>query len=176
MTSDMPSAPIPDNEQERLAELHSYGLSHEAEQVYDDITFLASVICETPVALMSLIEFDRQWFKSRVGVEASGSRRDLAFCAHAIWDPTDLMVVDDAMKDHRFANNPMVTNEPFIRFYAGAPLLTETGNALGTLCVIDRKPRELTETQQEALKALSRVVMTHLENSKLLRDPEADAA
>lgn len=158
------SAPIPPNEAERLSELQSYEiLDTPSEQVFDDITFLASQIYDTPVALMSLVDTDRQWFKSSVGLAVPETHRDLAFCAHAIWDPTDVMVVEDAAYDPRFANNPLVTSQPSIRFYAGAPLQTATGNALGTLCVIDRVPRRLNEDEEEALRALARLVMNELE-------------
>lgn len=157
-------ASLPENETERLAELRGYRiLDTLAEQAYDDITYLASLICDCPIALVSLVDKDRQWFKSKVGLEVSETSRDLAFCAHAILDPSDLLVVPDARLDRRFAANPLVVDEPSIRFYAGAPLVTSTGNALGTLCVIDQEPRELEEDQERALQALSRLVMNQLE-------------
>ena len=157
-------APIPSNEAERLAELESFRiLDTPSEQVFDDITFLASQIYETPFALMSLIDRDRQWFKSSVGLEVPETHRDLAFCAHAIWDPTEVMVVEDAAYDPRFSNNPLVIADPSIRFYAGAPLQTSKGNGLGTLCVIDRVPRQLTEGEDESLRALARLVTNELQ-------------
>jgi diguanylate cyclase (GGDEF)-like protein len=158
------AADIPVNEEVRLAELHHFGiLDTLPEQCYDDITFLASTICETPIALMSLVDEDRQWFKSRVGLDAEQTGRDIAFCAHAILDPQELFEVEDASADQRFRDNPLVTDDPSIRFYAGVPLTTASGNALGTLCVIDRAPKQLTSHQQAALQALSRQLMALLE-------------
>jgi formate hydrogenlyase transcriptional activator len=151
------------NESERLLALRQYNvLDTLPEQSFDDLTRLASYICEAPIALVTLIDEDRQWFKSRVGLEANGTPRDQAFCAHAIHQP-DLFIVPDALADERFADNPLVTSDPHIRFYAGAPLVTPEGYGLGTLCVIDRVPRELMPEQEEALRALSRQVMALLE-------------
>lgn len=167
----MAAALIPPNETERLAELESYGvLDTPPEQVFDDITFLATKIFETPIALMSLVDRDRQWFKSAIGVDVPETHRDLAFCAHAVWDPTEVLVVEDAASDPRFSNNPLVVSFPSIRFYAGAPLQTPTGNALGTLCVIDRVPRRLTPDETEALQALARLVTNELQMRKALLD------
>ncbi|MDH3539588.1 MAG: GAF domain-containing protein, partial [Acidimicrobiia bacterium] len=152
-----------------LGELESFRiLDTPAEQVFDDVTFVASQVYETPIALMSLVDRDRQWFKSSVGLDVPETHRDLAFCAHAIWDPTDVMVVEDAAYDPRFSNNPLVVADPSIRFYAGAPLQTSSGNALGTLCVIDRVPRQLTEGEDQVLQALARLVTHELEMRRTL--------
>jgi GAF domain-containing protein len=152
------------DEEARLRALREYSvLDTGAEQAYDDITRLASHICKTPIALISLIDDNRQWFKSRVGLDAPQTPREHAFCAHAIQSPSDVMVVEDATRDPRFADNPLVTGAPDIRFYAGAPLVSPTGEALGTLCIIDRKPRTLNPEEAELLRALARQVMSQLE-------------
>src|SRR5213080_3265276 len=144
---------ITNDEAARLAELHRYRiLDTEPERAFDDLTLLASHICGTPIALITLIDADRQWFKSRVGVSVTETSRDVAFCASAILQ-SDLFIVPDATQDERFANNPLVISEPGIRFYAGAALIGD-GHALGTLCVIDRVPRTLAPEQLEALRAL----------------------
>ena len=153
----------PRNEETRLATLEKYAiLDTDPELAFDDLTLLASFVCKTPIALISLIDEKRQWFKSRVGISISETSRDVAFCSDAIMQ-SDIFVVPDAMEDERFRNNPLVTSEPYIRFYAGAPLITEDGHALGTLCVIDQKPRELEAGEREALQALSRLVLAQLE-------------
>jgi GAF domain-containing protein len=152
----------PANEQQRLTTLRGYEiLDTEPEAAFDDLTLLASHICQTPVALISLIDADRQWFKSKVGVSVTETSRDIAFCASAILQP-DVFMVPDTSKDERFAENPLVVSEPKVRFYAGATLMTQ-GQALGTLCVVDHVPRELTPEQLEALRALSRQVLAQLE-------------
>ena len=158
----MPSALIPPDESSRLQELRSYEvLDSLPEAALDDLTHLASYICQTPMALITLVDESRQWFKSVIGLEGTQTSRDAAFCAHAILGK-GLFVVADALKDDRFSDNPLVTGEPGVRFYAGSPLVSESGHALGSLCVIDRVPRTLTATQMSALEVLSRQAMTHL--------------
>ena len=151
------------SEQERLAALHGYQiLDTDPEQGFDDLTLLASFICNTPIALISVVDGDRQWFKSRIGVSQRETSRNIAFCAHAI-QQRDLFVVRDALADERFARNPLVISDPMIRFYAGVVLATPDGHALGTLCVLDRQPRELTPHQIATLEALGRQTMAQLE-------------
>ena len=158
------NAPLLRNEALRLAALRSYDiLDTPPEQAFDDLTLLAAHICQTPIALVSLVDDKRQWFKSRIGLEATETARDLAFCAHAIVHPGTVMQVPDAQADPRFAANPLVTADPHIRFYAGTPLLSSDGQAMGTLCVIDRTPRELSAEQLGALRALGRHVEALLE-------------
>jgi GAF domain-containing protein len=156
-------APIPKNEKKRLEILWQYEvLDTIPEMVFDELTELAAHICEAPVALITLVDENRQWFKSKVGVDLNQTSRDISFCAHAILHE-DVLVVADATKDKRFAKNPLVVSEPRIRFYAGAPLITPDGQALGTLCVLDKKPHKMTPDQKRALEILSRHVMTQLE-------------
>ena len=151
------------NEPERLEALHSYQvLDSDPEQLFTDIAQLTAFICGTPISLVSLIDGERQWFKARVGLDAKETPREHAFCQYAMRAP-DVYEVRDATTDARFAYNPLVTGNPNIRFYAGAPLLSPEGQPLGTLCALDTVPRELTEDQREALRMLARQVMAHLE-------------
>ena len=150
-------------ERRRIAALQAFKiLDTPPEDAFDELTRLAASIAGTPIALISLVDSSRQWFKSKVGLAVSETPRDVAFCAHAIEEPT-LFVIPDASKDGRFAKNPLVTGDPNIRFYAGAPLITTEGHALGTICVIDYIPREFTPEQQEALQELGSLAMAHIE-------------
>ncbi len=133
------------------------------EQAYDDITRLAADMCGTPIALISLSDTHRPWFKSRLGIQLQEVPRENSFCAHALLSPNDLMVVQDTFQDDRFSSHPMVTGEPQIRFYAGAPLLTSQGHAIGVICVIDTVPRQLDAKQLESLQYMAQQVMVMLE-------------
>jgi signal transduction histidine kinase len=156
-------APLPDNETDRLAALYSLDiLDSPPDQDYDDIVAIASSVCGVPMSLVTLIDNDRQWFKARIGTDLTETSRDLSFCAHTILGG-DLLVVPDATKDARFADNPTVQGDGGIRFYAGAPLITTGGYALGTLCVFDQVPRKLDVEQLQALRALARQVTSQLE-------------
>jgi GAF domain-containing protein len=161
----------------RVASLEKYAiLDTEPEQAFDDLTLLASYICKAPIAAISLIDGNRQWFKSKVGLSVTETPREIAFCSTAI-QQSDVLIVPDTLQDERFRNNPLVVSDPRIRFYAGAPLINEEGYALGTLCVIDRTPRELTPEQKEALQALSRLVLAQMEfrrNLALLKEALTD--
>ncbi|MDP1899898.1 MAG: CHASE3 domain-containing protein [Rubrivivax sp.] len=165
-------AALPPDELQRVDALRSCCvLDTPPEQAFDDLTALAAHICQVPIALVSLVDQRRQWFKSRVGLEALETPRDQAFCAHAILHPQEVLQVRDAQADPRFADNALVTSDPHIRFYAGAPLLGSDGHALGTLCVIDRQPRELDASQLSALRALARQAALLLEQRRARAAP-----
>ena len=157
------TTPVPKQEARRLKVLWQYDvLDTVAEEVFDDLVDLAAHICEAPIALISLVDENRQWFKARVGISVSETSRDISFCAHAILGD-GLMVVPDATKDKRFKNNPLVTGPQKIRFYAGAPLITPDGHALGTLCVLDHEARALRPEQKQSLRVLAHHVVSQLE-------------
>lgn len=158
---------IPKNEKQRVKALVEYEvLDTVPEQNFDDLTKIAAQICGVPISLISLVDSSRQWFKSHHGIDATETPRDLAFCAHAINKPDEVLIVNDASKDERFFDNPLAMNEPNVVFYAGAPLVNSKGYALGTLCVIDHEPRTLSDGQKEALQALARQVMSQMEYRK----------
>jgi len=160
----------PANEMVRMAELERYEILDTApERSYDDLLAIAAAICNTPMGSVTLVAGDRQWFKSRLGIAVEETGRDVAFCAHAILKPEDMLVVPDTLLDERFHDNPLVTGEPKIRFYAGAPLVTN-GQATGTFCVMDDRPRELTPFQTQAMVSLSRQAAALLELRAALRD------
>lgn len=160
----MKVAALPANETARLTALHHLDvLDTPPEAAFDDITALAAHACKRPTALVSLVDADRQWFKSRWGLDATENPRDVAFCAHTILEPDRVMVVPDAHLDERFADNPLVTGDPNVRFYAGVPLVTVAGEALGTLCVLDTEAGRLTTAEAEALQALARRTVAQLE-------------
>ena len=158
---------IPKNENERLNALKSYSiLDTLQENEYDDITFIASQICNTPISYISLIDDERQWFKSKIGLQIEETPREIAFCAHTIVSETEFMLVEDARKDYRFSDNPLVTDEPKIVFYLGIPLITTDKYPIGTLCVVDKTPRTLSESQIKMIQALSRQTIRLLEARK----------
>ncbi|MGE0644990.1 MAG: PAS domain S-box protein [Nitrospira sp.] len=172
----MHSAPLPEDEAARLKELHQYEiLDTPADEGFDNLVKLAAHICGTPIALVSLVDTHRQWFKAKVGIDAPETPRDIAFCAHAIHG-RDLFIVPDATQDERFADNPLVAADPRIRFYAGMPLVTPSGHAMGTLCVIDRTPKQLTADQLDALRMLGQQVVSRLELKRQQHTLEAHRA
>ena len=159
---------LPDYEEKRLAALHSFHITDTLNETeYDDVAQLASAICGTPVSLVTFVDHDFQWFKAKVGVDFAGTPREIAFCEHSIRVADEVMVVEDATTDIRFSNNPLVTQDPNIRFYAGAPFSDENGYTLGTVCVIDTVPRTLSQQQIEALSILSRQVSGLLKTRKM---------
>ena len=167
------NSPALSTEAARLAALDRYAiLDTDPEQSFDDLVILASYICKTPIALLSLLDDHRQWFKSTVGVQVRETPLEMSICAHAI-KQEDLFIVPDTLQDARFRENPLVVGEPHIRFYAGAPLINEDGFALGTLCVLDRQPRELDLEQKQALKSLRQLALKQMElrrNLQQLKD------
>jgi signal transduction histidine kinase len=159
-----PPVPLPENEEERLIALKSYNILDTAEdEDFDELTVLASAICQTPIALITLIDDKRQWFKSHPGIPQTETPKEIAFCTHTIVQTNDIMVVNDARRDERFANNPLVTGDTRVIFYAGVPLVNEDGFALGSLCVIDHQHKELTDVQTNALKIIAKQVINKLE-------------
>ena len=170
-TLDAAIAPRPANEAERLAALARVEILDTApQQSFDDITALAAALCGTPIARISLVDADRVWFKSRIGFEYSQIGREGTFCAYAILEPARVLVVEDATLDPLFRDHPLVRHAPGIRFYAGAPIVTADGLALGTVCVIDLVPRSLTATQLTALRALARLAVHLIEREQRLRE------
>jgi len=169
----MIKAAIPDNEEQRLEALKSYEILDSSPELdFDAITLIASQICQVPIAIISLVDENRQWFKSHRGLDATETSRDFAFCAHAILDQENYFEVQDTSLDLRFYDNPLVTDGPKIKFYTGVPIVNKEGYALGTLCVIDKVARQLTIEQKKALKALSLQVIGQLELRKNLRKLE----
>ncbi len=167
---------LPANEPERLEALRRYDiLDTPPESVYDDLTQLAAHVCQTPIALLTFVDEERQWFKSFLGTDIRETERELSFCAHAILNPSEVTIVEDMQEDARFADNALVTGRPHVRFYAGAALITPDGYPLGTLCVADVTPRSLTPAQINALRALSHLAVTQLE-LRLLAEMRAQKA
>ena len=154
-------------EKARQAEVDSYGVVDTLdEQAYDDLTRLAAEACQVPVALITILDHDRNWFKSRIGLQATQAPRESAFCEHLAQKPGKLLVVPDALADPRFSDNPMVVGEPHIRFYVGAPLVSASGHTLGAICALDTEPRELSTEQMETLQFLATQVMKTLEERR----------
>jgi CHASE3 domain sensor protein len=171
----MPGAPLPENEIARLRALQQCRILDTApESAFDDIAKLAAFICQTPIALVSLVDAERQWFKARVGLTITETDRTLAFCSYTILQ-NDVLIVPDALSDPRFTDNPLVRSKPFIRFYAGIPLITVDGLPLGSLCVIDYVPRTLNPQQIQALKTLSQQVIKQLELRRYSAELERDS-
>jgi GAF domain-containing protein len=166
----MPGADLPPDEEKRLAALHELELlDTEPEEEFDALVRRAAEATGAPVAVITLVDEARQWFKARVNLELTGTDRDLSFCAHAILTPDDLTIVPDTLEDERFADNLLVTEDPNIRFYAGAPIFTPDGYPIGTLCVIDAAPRGLSDEQAQALRELAQEVSRQIERRRLQR-------
>ncbi len=166
----MTAAPVPKNESDRIKALRSYEILDSApELTYDDFTHLAADLCDVPISFISLVDSHRQWFKSRLGTEVCETKREHAFCAHTILQNA-VMVIPDTSLDERFHDSPLVLGSPYIRFYAGAPLTTPDGHAIGSLCVVDTKPRQPTRVQIQGLEALARQVMHLLELQRTMKE------
>jgi adenylate cyclase len=166
----MPAADLPPDEEERLRALRELELlDSEPEEEFDELVHRAAEATGAPIAVITLVDEARQWFKARVNLELESTDRDLAFCAHAILAPDDLTIVPDTLEDDRFNDNLLVTEDPNIRFYAGAPIFTPDGYPIGTLCVIDAAPRGLSEDQADALRDLAREVSKQIERRRLER-------
>jgi hypothetical protein len=162
-------------EKNRLDELFSYQiLDTLPETELDELAEIASLICDLPISVISLIDKDRQWFKSNIGLDVAETKREDSFCQHTLHKPKEIFIVEDSLKDPLFKNNPLVIGKPYIRFYAGAPLETPNGNVLGTLCVIDIKPRTITENQKKALQILAKKAMDYLNVRKILIEQKND--
>lgn len=167
MANEMIKCPIPENEEQRLLALRSYEILDSAPEVdFDALTRLAAYAFDAPAAVVGLMDADRLWFKSRFGLDVPQLDRQIAFCAYAVMQPDQLLIIEDLARDPRFSGNPLVVDAPNLRFYAGAPLVDHQGFVLGTIAVVDVKPREFSETQQNALRDLSTLVMTALENRR----------
>ncbi len=163
-----PAAPFPSDEQERIAALHELGILDTAtEERFDRLVRFVKQKLEVPIALINLVDTNRQWFKTHLGLPVSETSRDVSFCAYTILGE-EIMVIPDATKDERFADNPLVTGPPFIRFYAGCPLHEPQGHRIGTLCLIDRLPRQLDEQQLQRLKRIASMVEHQLRNTAAL--------
>lgn len=161
------------SEKVRLQDLDSYKiLDTSPEQELDELAEIASAICDTPISLVSFIDNKRQWYKAKKGIQAQEVSIDYTFCQHALHNSKEVLVVDDPLHDNRFKDNPFVVGQPYIRFYAGAPLESLQGNVLGTLCVIDHKPHKITDSQKKALLLLAKKVMSYLETRKQLLEQE----
>ena len=169
----MPKAVLPANEEERLALIEELEILYSAkEEEYENLAYLASVICETPIALISIVDKEKQWFKSHIGIESEEMERELAFCSHAILD-NKILYVPDSSKDPRFADNPIVNNPPYVKFYAGFPLDLGNQTNIGSLCVIDHKPNTLNEKQIKCLEMLANQVTALLKLRLVVKQLQA---